>query len=67
MLETLDLVALNWVGRGDYTAAEWPDAASRRRFGKSPWLTGHAIWWSRRCSAIISKRVSRLSVILARL
>jgi hypothetical protein len=29
--ETLDLVALNWIGRGDYTASEWPAAREQAR------------------------------------
>jgi hypothetical protein len=29
--ESLDLVALNWVGRGDYTAEEWAAARSQAR------------------------------------
>lgn len=29
--ETLDLVALNWIGRGDYTAKELPEARQQAR------------------------------------
>jgi hypothetical protein len=29
--EQAELVALCWIGRGDFTAAEWPDAVSQAR------------------------------------
>ncbi len=33
--EQINLVALTWLGRGDYTAKEWPDAVQAARDARS--------------------------------
>ncbi|MEE3624345.1 DUF3775 domain-containing protein [Nitrospirillum sp. BR 11752] len=42
--EVVDLIALTWIGRGDYTAAEWDEAralaAERHREGSARYLIG---------------------------